>query len=183
MKSIIDKRNYLILFVIIVLSFFILFNKEEIYVNSFNKDDKNITVMIYENVGNISKDLKKIIDNSKNDVIAYDIKNYLKSKNIHKYLINEDGDITAGKRYGKYKYKISINDPHDGKVLKIVSLENESMVTYKDDYNCTCIIGKDIVKISNIKNNIDKNDYNDMEVLWYKDGKITMTDGFKKYTK
>ena len=176
-KKIIDKRNYIILFVIIILIIWILFfNKKEIYIKSFNYFDKVITYKVYDKVnhkqitddinniykkyekmdfkGELSEDEKalieygkiiyyksngyiditdgKLVDKIKNEeeykfktdienvkitdnylindisfnfseiISSYatnDVLYYFKQNDITKYIVSDDGDITAGKYY------------------------------------------------------------------------------------
>ncbi len=133
--------------------------------------------------------------------------NYLKNEEIDKYLINEDGNIITGNHYNDGKYKISINDS-SGKVVEIVNMNNLSMAvkgntsafksymvnpltSQKNSENkLVAVISSDINEANMLANalylmDIDKgkefiNNYN-AEALWEIDGKIQMTDGFKKY--
>ena len=133
--------------------------------------------------------------------------NYLKSENIDKYLVNEDGNIITGNHYNDGKYKISINDS-SGKVVEIVNMNNLSMAvkgntsafksymvnpltSQKNSENkLVAVISSDINEANMLANalylmDVDKGeafikDYN-AEALWEIDGKIQMTDGFKKY--
>lgn len=181
-------------------------NKSKVYVDTFKFDKNVITVMIYDTIDtkyvkkNIEdicqKDYKKIDKNVTNDdlysgYVAIKIEKFLKDNNINKYIINENGDITVGKRYNNKPYKISINDVNN-KVLKIVNLENENISTIRDNNNSISIIGKDTIKNKEFKHKL--NDLSieegkemiknmDIAVLWYKDGKITMSDTFEKYVK
>lgn len=287
-KKIIDKRNYLILFIIVILLVWILFfNKKEIYVKSFNYFDKVITFKIYDNVnhkqvtndinniykkyenydfkGKLTDDEKalieygkilyfktdgyidittgELIENLKNnrnyefktDIEKIEIKDgkltrnisfnfdnvlscyatndvlyYFKQNDITKYIVNEDGDITAGKHYQSGKYDISISNPNNDKVLKIVSFENKSMITrnyvpeiksyminpknskVEHKYDSVVVIAKDNLTASMLADSLYLmdmedgkkllSDYNG-EALWITGDDFVMTDGFNKYIK
>ncbi|MBR2840493.1 MAG: hypothetical protein IKF01_01330 [Bacilli bacterium] len=207
MKTLIEKRNYIIIFIIAFLLFFIFMGKNEVYVDTFKFDKNIITVMIYDRIdkNNVKKNIKdicrkdyrknvkKIADNYDlyGGYISMKIKEYFKSKKIDKYIINENGDITTGKRYNDTAYKISINDS-DNKVLKIVNLVNENISTIRDGEDSISVIGKDIVKNKIYKymlNDVSTDEGKeiikdkDIAVLWYRDGNITMSDNFEKYVK
>jgi len=135
---------------------------------------------------------------------------YLNQKEINQYLINEDGNISAGKHYNNQKYAISINTKSN-KILDIVYLENKSMATKGNTdkfktYMVNPLTGKKtdgnkiVVVIANnpnlanmLANTLYLMDIEsgekfiqkyDAEVFWYtNDSKIKMTKGFKKYLK
>ena len=218
MNIIIEKRNYIILFLIIVLLLWLgMIKNNRIFLKSYNFDKKTITVAIYDrvNVKKVSDRIDKIYKKYEKiqaiDEISYDseiifdvndrniilslatnkVINYLKSKGITKYIINANGNIIAGKKYGENKYNISISDPDNDEILKIVSFENKSMVTINDGmYDTLIVICDDIIKatitaqnISNL-NTEEGREYalkHGCDVFWYKNGKIIMTDNFKKY--
>ena len=289
MKYLIEKRNYIIIFVIIILIFwiFINLNSKKIHLKSFDFNGKIITIKIYEDInegavykkindiysyfenyedklngkldnkmksfieygkvlynktfGNVditSGDLlDKLKDNDKylfstkiNDLdissnmlknkINFNIDNivssyatsevidYFKDLKIKKYIINDDGNIIAGERYNNGKYKCSISDSLNKKVLKIVNIENESMYTLNnsDDlkgymvnpkkgviekrYDTVVVISKDNLTANMVASNlyllsIDEGKeyakrYNS-EALWHYNNEIYMTDNFSKY--
>ncbi len=287
-KKIIDKRNYIILFVIIILIIWILFfNKKEIYIKSFNYFDKVITYKVYDKVnhkqitddinniykkyekmdfkGELSEDEKalieygkiiyyksngyiditdgKLVDKIKNEeeykfktdienvkitdnylindisfnfseiISSYatnDVLYYFKQNDITKYIVSDDGDITAGKYYDKGKYSVSINNPSDNEILDIVYLENKSMATRntvsefrsyminpktskkESKYDSVVVIANDNLTANMLANSLylmDEDegkktveDYHG-EALWVIDDKIIKTDGFDKYLK
>ena len=287
-KKIIDKRNYIILFVIIILIIWILFfNKKEIYIKSFNYFDKVITYKVYDKVnhkqitddinniykkyekmdfkGELSEDEKalieygkiiyyksngyiditdgKLVDKIKNEEeykFKTDIENvkitdnylindisfnfseiissyatnevlyYFKQNDITKYIVSDDGDITAGKYYDKGKYSVSINRPDDNEILDIVYLENKSMATRntvsefrsyminpkiskkESKYDSVVVIANDNLTANMLANSLylmDEDEGKKMvedyhgEALWVIDDKIIKTDGFDKYLK
>ena len=287
-KKIIDKRNYIILFVIIILIIWILFfNKKEIYIKSFNYFDKVITYKVYDKVnhkqitddinniykkyekmdfkGELSEDEKalieygkiiyyksngyiditdgKLVDKIKNeeeykfktdienvkitdnylindisfnfsDIISSyatnDVLYYFKQNDITKYIVSDDGDITAGKYYDKGKYSVSINNPSDNEILDIVYLENKSMATRntvsefrsyminpktskkESKYDSVVVIANDNLTANMLANSLylmDEDEGKKMvedyhgEALWVIDDKIIKTDGFDKYLK
>lgn len=282
LKKIIDKRNYIILFIIIVLIIWILFfNKKEIYLESFEYFGEVITYKVYDDVdhkkltdeinkiykkyedmdfkGKLSNDEKALIEygkilysktdgyydvtnggliesiknkeeydfkseipkieikddklvsdinfNFENVIASYatnDILYYFKQENIKKYIVSENGDITAGKHYDDGKYSISINDD-----LDIVYLENKSVATRKSSdefksymvnpkngdvvrkYDMVTVISDDNLTANMLVNSlylmdIDEgkklaNTYNS-EAMWVSDETIK-TDGFDSYLK
>ena len=287
-KKIIDKRNFIILFVIIILIIWILFfNKKEIYIKSFNYFDKVITYKVYDKVnhkqitddinniykkyekmdfkGELSEDEKalieygkiiyyksngyiditdgKLVDKIKNEEeykFKTDIENvkitdnylindisfnfseiissyatnevlyYFKQNDITKYIVSDDGDITAGKYYDKGKYSVSINNPSDNEILDIVYLENKSMATRntvsefrsyminpktskkESKYDSVVVIANDNLTANMLANSLylmDEDEGKKMvedyhgEALWVIDDKIIKTDGFDKYLK
>lgn len=287
-KKIIDKRNYIILFVIIILIIWILFfNKKEIYIKSFNYFDKVITYKVYDKVnhkqitddinniykkyekmdfkGELSEDEKalieygkiiyyksngyiditdgKLVDKIKNEeeykfktdienvkitdnylindisfnfseiISSYatnDVLYYFKQNDITKYIVSDDGDITAGKYYDKGKYSVSINNPSDNEILDIVYLENKSMATRntvsefrsyminpktskkESKYDSVVVIANDNLTANMLANSLylmDEDEGKKMvedyhgEALWVIDDKIIKTDGFDKYLK
>lgn len=210
MKVLIEKRNYIILFIILILLLFLFMKKDEVYIETFKFDKNVLTIMIYDKIDEkkITKNIDEIChkDYNKNVIknddrvnynelysghIALKIKEFFRSKNIKKFIINENGDITVGKRYKDDSYKISINDS-ENKILKIVRLENKSISTIRDDENSISVIGDDIIKNKEYKyllNSLSIEEGKkfikgkDIYVLWYIDGNITMSDGFEKYVK
>ena len=280
-KKIIDKRNYIILFVIIILIIWILFfNKKEIYIKSFNYFDKVITYKVYDKVnhkqitddinniykkyekmdfkGELSEDEKalieygkiiyyksngyiditdgKLVDKIKNEeeykfktdienvkitdnylindisfnfseiISSYatnDVLYYFKQNDITKYIVSDDGDITAGKYYDKGKYSVSINNPSDNEILDIVYLENKSMATRntvsefrsyminpktskkESKYDSVVVIANDNLTANMLANSLylmDEDEGKKMvedyhgEALWVIDDKIIKTD-------
>ena len=218
MQFIIERRNYIILILIFILSFWIICLKNDrIFLKSYNFKDKTITIVIYDrvNVKNVSNEIKKIykkyekikdlstlningelLDKAdKMNVICSlstnEITKYLIKTKIYKYIINADGNIITGKRYGNDKYNISINDVNSDKVLKIVSLENESMVTINNEkYDSLVVIGSDIINTNLVGEAIKSLSVEDgkaialkynCEVLWYFNNKISLSKNFSKY--
>ncbi len=280
LKKILEKRNYIILFIIIVLFIWILFfNKKEIYLKSFNYFNETITYKIYDNIdkNKVTKDINNIykkytnynkklnqkklnenmnslleygkllyyntngyiditsgdlLENIKNNkeytftskidkigkeninynfeniISAYatnDVIYYFKQNNIKKYIVNQDGDITVGKRYDKNKYKISLLD--NEKVMSILKLENKAVATRKNDsfksymvnpktskkeekYDMVVVIANDNLTANMIANTLYLMDidsgkefikkYN-VSVLWKTNNETYQTDNFKNY--
>lgn len=287
-KKIIDKRNYIILFLIIILIIWILFfNKKEVYIKSFEYFGEVITFKIYDDVNykKVEKDIKNIyekyedmdfkgeltsdefslieygkilyakshgyidftsgklfeslkegksydftseidkvilednklvndIDFNFNGIISRyatnDVLYYFKQNDIKKYIVSEDGDVTAGKHYDDGKYKVSIINPNNDDVLGIVSLEKESMATRnkassfkyymlnpktcqkEEKYDSVVVIAGDNLTASMVADSLYLMDIEEgkkmakdyyAEALWVKDGEIIKTDGFDKYMK
>ena len=273
MQRIIDKRNYIILGIIILLLIFILiqiFTKKEEYSYSYDYFDHYIVVKIYENKdifsdiekiyqkyndavnGKNDKLLNKIIDYGKdvyektdgyvdiskgsltnNEVTDFTTKidelsvdmdqdidvsdiissyatneviSYLKENNIDKYLISDNGDISAGNYYTDGSYKVSIS--YEDEILDIASFENKSMITRSNDnevksymvnpveskvtkkYDTVVVISDDVNEGTMLANALYLMDREageklikkyDAAALWYVDDK-TYTLNFDKYT-
>lgn len=287
LKKIIDKRNYLILFVIVILIIWILFfNKEKIYMETFNYYGETITYKVYDKVdhkkltkdinsiykkyddidlsGKLNEDEKALIEYGKilyyktggyiditsgkllknikdgkeykfkseiekieinNDKLVNDIDfnfeniigsyatnevlYYFKQNNIKKYIVSEDGDITALEYYDNGKYTVSINKPNSDEVLYLINLENKSMATRntvsefksyminpktskkESKYDGVVVIADDNLTANMLVNSLYLMDIDDgkklvndyhAEALWI-DDKIIMTEGFDKYIK
>ena len=285
LKKIIDKRNYIILGIIIILLIFIFINNNQSkeYIKTFNYFDETLTIKIYsnkngdkifKNIDNIYKKYQKYYQNPNNsndkelikmlkygkklydesngliditagalikqiendenidfktniDQLDFDnpktlnnldielivgsyasqkVSEYLEKNNINKYIINEDGNIIAGKRYGKEKYIVSINNS-DGKIIDFAYLENKSMATkgntnsfkpymvnpitknksennklvvvIADDINTANFLA-DILYLMDIKEGEKFIKNYKAEALW-QDDKVQMTSGFKNY--
>ena len=283
-KKILDKRNYIILFIIIILIIWILFSgKKEYYIKTFNYFDETITISIYDEVdykkttkdiNNIYKNYNinldsinkyekslieycidiykksngyiditngKLIENLKEEkeynfktkiddikiknnklvkkidfnfdsiigsFVTKEVINYLEENNIKKYIINENGDITAGEYYSKGKYALSINNPKTNEVLYIVNLEDKSMATRNSEgfksymvnpktnkienkYDSVVVIANDNLTANMLVNTLYLMDEKegkdfikkyDAEALWI-DDEIIKTNGFDKYIK
>lgn len=192
MSKIIEKRNYIILLFIVILSVWILLPKERHpFVKSFNYKKQLITIVIYDNINQkkMKKDIKKICNNKEkddNDILSGSYKakkiiSYFKKNNIKKYIINENGNISVGKRYNKNKYNISINNPKDNSIVKIVKLEYQTMATHSDGENSISVISNDVIKANTLKYelfDIDINSAkeivkkNNVKVIWYRNDEI-----------
>ena len=118
MKLLIEKRNYLILGIIVLLVIWILFNlfsKREVYMDSFDYFGESITIKIYDKVNqnNLSEDINKILkgyeDGEKDDdLIEYGRVLYMKSNG---YIDVSDTELIKALRRGEnYKFKSKIND-------------------------------------------------------------------------
>jgi hypothetical protein len=134
---------------------------------------------------------------------------YFKKNKIKKYLINENGNIIAGDYYKKNgRYNFSINKYGSNSPLKFVSFNNMSMVTLnksKDlksymvnpktskivsNFDSVTVISDDYLTADMLTKELYLMDINEgketalkynAEALWQKDGKVIMTEGFKKY--
>ena len=93
MKLLIEKRNYLILGIIVLLVIWILFNlfsKREVYMDSFDYFGESITIKVYDKVNqnNLSEDINKILkgyEDGEKEVL------YLESIPWQNNLIKEEG--------------------------------------------------------------------------------------------
>lgn len=216
---IINGRNYIIFFIIIILIFTLFVSnigKNKEYSENYKYFDHYIVVKIYENKNvfgsidniyikysnlekeQIKKEIEKYIkkkytnaneyikSNEYNEIVsAYatsEVVKYLKQKNIDKYLISDDGDITVGKHYADRKYNVSVMDPKTNKVIEIVELQDESMVTRKNEmYDSVVVIADDVNEATIIANVISLMEIEEgrkivkehkLKALWYKDGKV-----------
>lgn len=118
MKLLIEKRNYLILGIIVLLVIWILFNlfsKREVYMDSFDYFGESITIKVYDKVNqdNLSEDINKILkgyeDGEKDDdLIEYGRVLYMKSNG---YIDVSDTELIKALRRGEdYKFESKIND-------------------------------------------------------------------------
>ncbi|MBR3897863.1 MAG: FAD:protein FMN transferase [Bacilli bacterium] len=211
MEFIIDKRNYIILFIIIVLlGFIIFFPKRKPFIRTYNTHGM-ITITIYDkinekkidnNIKNICKDYTK--DNDVDDINdgydlegAYIVKNIIslfEKEGIKNFIINENGNISAGKNYNGGTYTISINDPLNGDVLNTLKLKNESMATvnYEGNYDSTIVLHKDNVKALALSYYLSNKNFEEAkdickkyscEFYFLKDDETYMSEGFKKIIK
>lgn len=121
MKFLIEKRNYIILLIIILLICFIVFNlggKKQIYIKSFNYFNKVITVKIYDKVDSnkITKtinDIYKKYESGKGDedLIAYGKLLYKKSLG---YIDITDTSLDYALKHGEsLDFKTKINENYD----------------------------------------------------------------------
>lgn len=118
MQFLIEKRNYLILGIIVLLVIWILFNlfsKKEVYMDSFDYFGESITIKVYDKVNqdNLSEDIDKILksyeDGEKDDdLIEYGRVLYMKSNG---YIDVSDAELIKALRRGEdYKFSSKIND-------------------------------------------------------------------------
>ena len=118
MQFLIEKRNYLILGIIVLLVIWILFNlfsKKEVYMDSFDYFGESITIKVYDKVNqdNLSEDIDKILkgyeDGEKDDdLIEYGRLLYMKSNG---YIDVSDTELIKALRRGEdYKFSSKIND-------------------------------------------------------------------------
>lgn len=118
MQFLIEKRNYLILGIIVLLVIWILFNlfsKKEVYMNSFDYFGESITIKVYDKVNqdNLSEDIDKILKSYEegekdDDLLEYGRLLYMKSNG---YIDISDTNLVKALRRGEnYKFKSKIND-------------------------------------------------------------------------
>ncbi len=143
----------------------------------------------------------------KSSYAVSEICDYFKQNDIKRYIINEGGNVIAGEGYDG-KYKVSLNKHDSQKILNIVLLENKSLYTLNksdeiedymvnpktskvsDNFDSVSVIANDNLTADMIVRTLflmseDEGkefikDY-DAEALWQKDGKVTMSAGFKNY--
>lgn len=143
----------------------------------------------------------------KSSYAVSEICDYFKQNDIKRYIINEGGNVIAGEGYDG-KYKVSLNKYDSQKILNIVLLENKSLYTLNksdeiedymvnpktskvsDNFDSVSVIANDNLTADMIVRTLflmseDEGkefikDY-DAEALWQKDGKVTMSAGFKNY--
>ena len=118
MKLLIEKRNYLILGIIVLLVIWILFNlfsKREVYMDSFDYFGESITIKVYDKVNqdNLSEDIDKILKSYEggekdDDLLEYGRLLYMKSNG---YIDISDTNLVKALRRGEdYKFSSKIND-------------------------------------------------------------------------
>ena len=161
-------------------------------------NNKVLTVIIYEKINEkkVINKIRNICDkwNEKksdysNSYAVKDLIKYFDKSGIKKYLINEDGNVSAGKRYSDDKYSVSVMNPKNGDILKIVKLENESMVTVKDDKNLVSVIHKDnamALKIGNKLFDLGMDEGKKIcaklkcKAIWYNNGEVFESEKINK---
>lgn len=161
----------------------------------------DINKMIDEN---ISFNFDNIIGSYATNEVLY----YFKQNDIKKYIVSENGDVTAGKHYNSGKYSVSINKPNSDDILDVVYLENRSMATRNNTnsfesymvnpktskkegkYDSVVVIARDNLTANMLVNAIYLMDLEEgkkligeypAEALWVKDDEIIKTDGFNNY--
>lgn len=118
MQFLIEKRNYLILGIIVLLVIWILFNlfsKKEVYMDSFDYFGESITIKVYDKVNqdNLSEDIDKILKSYEegekdDDLLEYGRLLYMKSNG---YIDISDTNLVKALRRGEdYKFSSKIND-------------------------------------------------------------------------
>ena len=118
MQFLIEKRNYLILGIIVLLVIWILFNlfsKKEVYMDSFDYFGESITIKVYDKVNqdNLSEDIDKILKSYEggekdDDLLEYGRLLYMKSNG---YIDISDTNLVKPLRRGEdYKFSSKIND-------------------------------------------------------------------------
>lgn len=199
-------------------------NNDKAFVKSFNYNSKTITIIIYDKIDQ-KKVYKKIngiyknysydklkseidlflkdndipLDDSVDDLassyLTKKVIDYFKGEKIEKYIINENGNITAGKRYSDKKYMISLNIPDENNLIKVINLENEALAIYNsknmsDTYENVVIISDDnflssvlvyYLQSLNIEDGKRIAQMYSSEILWQYNNEIIITDNFKKY--
>ena len=158
LKKIVEKRNYIILFIIIVLVIWVVwslfFHKNEPYVETFNYYGEEITFKVYDKV-----DHKKLTEDINNIYKKYENANELSGK------VNEDEKSLI--EYGKIVYYKT-----DGYV-DITSGELINKIKADKEYKFKTDIERIEVKDNKLVNNIDFNfdsiigSYATNEVLYY----------------
>ena len=180
MKFLKQNINYIILAIILILLIVIAilyFTKEKESVTTFKNDGIQL-VKIYTNK-NANKIFKKIEnENNTNDIVKI-----LENEDVSKYIINNNGIITAGNHYGDGKYSVSIIK--DGKATDIVYLKNETLYILEDDDALAAAINKDYDKAKETASETLENKEVNEEYASYLivNDKKMMTNNFKKYLK
>ena len=173
---------------------------------SFKSEIDKLEIKDDKLVNKIDFNLDGIISSYATNDVLY----YFKQNKIKKYIVSENGDISAGEYYKKGKYKVGINKPNSEEILKIVSLENKSMASRyttnefesymvnpksskkESKYDGVIVIADDNLTASMLASSLYLMDIDEgeklvkdyhSEALWIKDDEIKMTDGFKNYIK
>lgn len=172
--------NYIILVIIFILLIIIgvlYFTKEKESVVTFKNDGVRL-LKIYTN-----KNENKIFKKIENITDTNEIVKTLKEEGISKYIINNNGVITAGNHYGDGKYSVSIIK--DGKVMDIVYLENETLYIVEDNDSLAASINKDYEKAKEEANKVLENKGLNEDAASYliENNNKKMTKTFKKYLK
>jgi len=123
LKKHINKIILIIIIFLLLLVFYSYLTREKEYIKTFND---MITIKVYTD-----KNPDKIFSLIEKEYNSDVIKKILIKNDVEKFIINNDGNITAGKHYNNKKYLVSIIK--ENKVEDIVMLENESMFVYEDE--------------------------------------------------
>lgn len=155
LKKILDKRNYIILFIIIILIIWIIFfNKNEPYMETFNYYGEDITFRVYDKVDH--KKLTKDIDNI-----------YKKYEDVDNLSGEVDEDEKSLIEYGKIAYYKTYGyiDITSGELLK--HLKNNEEYDFKSEIEN--VIVEDDKLVNDINFNFDNiiGSYATNDVLYY----------------
>lgn len=154
LKKIIDKRNYIILFVIIILVIWVIFfNRSEIYMESFNYYGETITFKVYDKVNHkkLTEDINEIF------------KKFEDANEIEGKLNNDEKGLVE---YGKVIYKKTDGyiDITSGELLE--KLKNGESYDFKSDIE-KLDIDEEIDKDINFNFDNIIGSYATNEVLYY----------------
>ena len=172
---------------------------------NFKSEIEKVEIKDNKLVNDIDFNFENIIGSYATNEVLY----YFKQNDIKKYIVSEDGDITAGDYYDKGEYSISINKPNSDEVLYLINLENKSMATrntvskfksymvnpktnkIENKYDSVVVIANDNLTANMLVNTLYLMDEKegkdfikkyDAEALWI-DDEIIKTNGFDKYIK
>ena len=170
--------NYIIFAIIVILMIIVVvlyFSKEKEVIKTFKNEGTQV-LKIYTNK-NPDKIFKKIGDENNSDKIV----KILKENGVEKFILNNNGSVTAGTHYSGGKYAVSI--VKNNKVTDIVYLENESLYINEDDNNLAAAINKSYNEAKkDAEELLEKKEIKtDNPVYLIKDKTKTMSSSFKQY--
>ena len=149
-------------------------------------------------------------DNVIGSYATNEVLNYFKQNDIKKYIVSENGDISAGEYYDSGNFKVSINKPNSNGILEVVYLENKSMASRyntnkfeaymvnpktskkESKYDGVIVISSDNLTANMLVNSLFLMDIDEgkkmaldysSEAMWIDGNEIVKTDGFDKYLK
>ena len=155
LKKILDKRNFIILFIIIILIIWILFfNKNEPYMETFNYYGEDITFRVYDKV-----DHKKLTEDIDNIYKKYENVNELSGE------VNEDENALI--EYGKLVYYKTYGyiDITSGELFK--HLENNEEYDFKSEIEKVNVENNRLTEDINFNFDNIIGSYATNEVLYY----------------
>lgn len=180
MKFLKENLNFIIfgiILILLVVIIFLYFFKEKEIIKTFNNDGVQM-IKIYTN-----KNADKIFSKIEKETDSNKISTMLRNEGVDKFIINNNGAITAGKHYDGDKYLVSL--VKKDKVVDIVRLENESLFVSEKDDILVAVIHKDLSKAKTISNKcLDDKQVDESYAVYLIDGSNKkMTKKFENHLK
>jgi len=174
LKENINKIIFIVILILLFVIFYLNLSREKEYIKSFN-DTKIIKIYTNKNAEKIYPRIENENDNDK-------IKKILNEYGIDKFILNNNGKITAGEHYNSDKYLVSI--VMDNEIKDIVSIENESMYIYETDNTLIAAINKTMKDAEkDIAHYLTQEKLDERKTIYVIKENKNMTDKFKKYIK
>lgn len=175
LKKSINKIIIIIILILLISILYLHFTREKEYIKSFDNGTKIIKIYSNKNIKSI---YQKIEEENNNDKI----KKILNKNGVDKFILNNNGNITAGKHYSNEKYLVSLI--YDDKIEDIVQLENESMYIYEKDNFFVVAINDTLKKAEeDVVDYLSSKKLNEDKSVYVIDEDKNMTINFKKHIK